>query len=210
MRFINLAIKRFFDLLFSGLGLLILSPFLLIAALLIKILMPGPVFFRQERVGRNGRLFRILKLRTMKVDKQAEANHDFSKDAESRTRFGNFLRRTKIDELPQLINVFKGDMSLIGPRPTVKEQVDAYTDHQRRRLLMRPGMTGLAQVNGNVALTWDERIEYDIRYIDRFSVFLDLRILCKTVLVVLLGEARFKKPAKKAEEDQMPKEENNP
>lgn len=203
MRVINLGVKRFFDLLFSGLGLLILSPILLITALLIKIFMPGPVFFRQERVGKGGRLFRILKLRTMKVDRQAEETHDFSKDVARRTRLGDFLRRTKIDELPQLLNVFKGDMSLIGPRPTVKEQVDAYTAHQRRRLQMRPGMTGLAQVNGNVALSWDERIEYDIRYIEHFSVFLDLRILCKTVLVVLFGEARFKKAVEKADGEQV-------
>lgn len=193
MRRLNLAIKRTADIIFSAAGLIVLMPVLLISAILLEIFMPGPLFFKQQRVGKNGRLFNILKFRSMKVDKALEASHDFTRDAERMTPFGKLLRRTKIDELPQLWNVLVGDMSLVGPRPTVKEQTDKYNDYQRQRLNMRPGMTGLAQVNGNVSLTWDERFVYDIEYVNNFSVLLDIKILCKTVLVVIMGEEKFKR-----------------
>lgn len=193
MRRLNLAIKRTADIIFSAAGLIVLMPVLLISAILLEVFMPGPLFFKQQRVGKNGRLFNILKFRSMKVDKALEASHDFTRDAERMTPFGKLLRRTKIDELPQLWNVLVGDMSLVGPRPTVKEQTDKYNDYQRQRLNMRPGMTGLAQVNGNVSLTWDERFVYDIEYVNNFSVLLDIRILCKTVLVVIMGEEKFKR-----------------
>ena len=193
MRELNLAIKRTADIIFSAAGLIVLLPILLISAILLEVFMPGPLFFKQQRVGKNGRLFNILKFRSMKVDKALEASHDFTRDAERMTPFGKLLRRTKIDELPQLWNVLVGDMSLVGPRPTVKEQTDKYNDYQRQRLNMRPGMTGLAQVNGNVSLTWDERFVYDIEYVNNFSVLLDIRILCKTVLVVIMGEEKFKR-----------------
>lgn len=194
MKQINLVIKRVVDLLGSGIGLIIISPILLITIVLLEIFMPGPVFFKQERVGKNGKLFNILKFRSMKVDKKAEESHDFSKDEERKTPFGNLIRRLKIDELPQLINVFRGDMSLVGPRPTVKEQTDLYNAYQRQRLNMRPGMTGLAQVNGNISLSWDERIEYDVEYVNKFSILLDLKILLKTIAVVIYGENKFKNP----------------
>ena len=193
MRRLNLAIKRTADIVFSAVGLIVLLPILLISAILLEVFMPGPLFFKQQRVGKNGRLFNILKFRSMKVDKALEASHDFTRDAERMTPFGKLLRRTKIDELPQLWNVLVGDMSLVGPRPTVKEQTDKYNDYQRQRLNMRPGMTGLAQVNGNISLTWDERFVYDIEYVNNFSVLLDIRILCKTVLVVIMGEEKFKR-----------------
>ena len=193
MRRLNLAIKRTADIIFSAAGLIVLLPILLISAILLEVFMPGPLFFKQQRVGKNGRLFNILKFRSMKVDKALEASHDFTRDAERMTPFGKLLRRTKIDELPQLWNVLVGDMSLVGPRPTVKEQTDKYNDYQRQRLNMRPGMTGLAQVNGNVSLTWDERFVYDIEYVNNFSVLLDIKILCKTVLVVIMGEEKFKR-----------------
>ena len=193
MRQLNLIIKRFGDLLGSGLGLILVSPILLITVVLLEIFMPGPVFFRQQRVGKDGKTFNILKIRSMKVDKEAEKRHDFSKDEDRKTRFGNIIRRLKIDELPQLINVFLGNMSLVGPRPTVKEQTDLYNDYQRQRLNMRPGMTGLAQVNGNISLTWDERIDYDVEYINNFSVWLDVKILLKTIAVVIFGEGKFKR-----------------
>ncbi len=193
MRRLNLAVKRTADIIFSAAGLIVLMPILLISAILLEVFMPGPLFFKQQRVGKNGRLFNILKFRSMKVDKALEASHDFTRDAERMTPFGKLLRRTKIDELPQLWNVLVGDMSLVGPRPTVKEQTDKYNDYQRQRLNMRPGMTGLAQVNGNVSLTWDERFVYDIEYVNNFSVLLDIRILCKTVLVVIMGEEKFKR-----------------
>ncbi|MDO5390508.1 MAG: sugar transferase [Eubacteriales bacterium] len=193
----NLIIKRLIDFIGSSLGLVILSPVFLVTIFLLEIFMPGPVLFRQQRVGENGKIFDILKFRSMKVDKEAEKNHDFSKDEERKTPFGNLIRRLKIDELPQLINVFRGDMSLVGPRPTVKEQTDLYTDYQRQRLNMRPGMTGLAQVNGNISLTWDERIEYDVEYVTKFSIWLDLKILLKTVAVVICGENKFNKQERK-------------
>ena len=194
MRNINLGLKRTGDILGSGLGIIVLSPLFFVVSLLIKIFMPGPVLFRQQRIGKNGKEFFILKFRSMKVDKQAETAHDFTKDAERLTRLGKVIRRTKIDELPQLINVFRGDMSLVGPRPTVKEQTDQYNEFQRQRLKMRPGMTGLAQVNGNISLTWDERIEYDVDYVTNFSVLLDLKILFRTIAVVIYGEDKFKNP----------------
>lgn len=193
LRFLQLCVKRTVDVLGSGIGLLVISPLLMVTGILIKIIMPGPVFFRQQRVGKNRKLFDILKFRSMKVDREAERTLDFSRDAERVTPFGRLIRRLKIDELPQLINVFKGDMSLIGPRPTVKEQVDLYTPRQMHRLDMRPGMTGLAQVNGNTALSWEDRIEYDLEYIEKYSLLLDLKILVKTVLVVICGEEKFKK-----------------
>lgn len=193
MRTINLVVKRLIDLIGSGLGLVLVSPILLISALLIKITMPGPVVFRQERIGKDNRLFYILKFRTMKVDKEAESNHDISKDQERKTVMGNFLRRTKIDELPQLINVLKGDMSLVGPRPTFAEQAAAYTTFQKQRLRMRPGMTGLAQVNGNTAISWEDRIKYDVKYVRDFNVLLDIEILFKTIQVVIGGEEKFAK-----------------
>lgn len=194
MRQVDLAIKRAVDFLGSGIGLIVVSPIFLITVILMELFMPGPVFFKQQRVGKNGTLFNILKFRSMKVDKEAEKSHDFTKDAERMTPFGNLIRRLKIDELPQLINVFKGDMSLVGPRPTIKEQTDLYNDYQRQRLKMRPGMTGLAQVNGNISLSWDERIKYDVEYVTNFSVLLDLKILFKTVGVVIFGEAKYKNP----------------
>ena len=193
MRELNLAIKRTADIVFGAAGLIVLLPILVIAAILLEIFMPGPLFFKQQRVGKDGRLFNIIKFRSMKVDKALEAAHDFTRDAERMTPFGKLLRRTKIDELPQLWNVLVGDMSLVGPRPTVKEQTDKYNDYQRQRLNMRPGMTGLAQVNGNISLTWDERFVYDIEYVNNFSVLLDIKILCKTVLVVIMGEEKFKR-----------------
>ncbi|AOT70139.1 sugar transferase [Geosporobacter ferrireducens] len=193
MRDLNLFIKRLIDFFGSGIGLILISPLLIISAILIKLTMPGPLFFKQKRVGKNGIKFNILKFRTMKVDREAEKNLDFTKDKERITPVGKFLRRTKIDELPQLINVFKGDMSLVGPRPTIQQQVDNYTKFQLQRLNMRPGMTGLAQVNGNITLPWEQRIEYDVEYILNFSIILDFKILLKTVAIVIMGEGKFKK-----------------
>ncbi|MDD3138959.1 MAG: sugar transferase [Lachnospiraceae bacterium] len=189
---IQFSIKRIFDITISLLVLTISLPIMLFALLGIVFTMPGPIFFTQERVGKNKKNFRIYKLRTMKVDKDAEKKLDGSKDAERLTKFGKILRRTKIDELPQLINVLIGDMSLVGPRPTIYQQVMNYNEMQAHRLDMRPGMTGLAQVNGNIYLSWDERIKFDLEYINHFSLMLDLKILAKTVLVVVFGEKKFK------------------
>ena len=191
IRKFDLFLKRLFDIIFSGVGMVLLSPFLVLISILIKVVMPGPVLFKQIRVGKNKRLFKIFKFRTMKIDKEAENSHDISKDTERLTTLGRFLRRTKIDELPQLVNVFTGDMSLVGPRPTFEEQVRKYDKRQMKRLDMRPGMTGLAQINGNTALSWEERIRFDIRYVENFNVMLDIKILLRTIGVVVMGEERF-------------------
>lgn len=196
MKPFRLFVKRGFDIGLSFIGLVVFSPLMLLMFILIKITMPGPAFFIQERVGKGQKLFRILKFRTMKIDREAEQKHDTSKDAQRVTRLGKFMRRTKIDELPQLFNVLKGDMSLIGPRPTFKEQADQYSKRQKKRLSVRPGMTGLAQVNGNASLSWEERIEYDIQYVEQFTLQLDLIILLKTARVVLLGEEKYKRRRK--------------
>lgn len=191
MRKLNLLIKRFFDIIVSSIGIIICALFWLVILILIKILMPGPVFFKQDRVGKNFKIFSVLKFRTMKVDQDAEKNFKIEKDKERITFLGNILRRTKLDETPQLINVLKGDMSLVGPRPTVQQRVDEYPEYQRKRLSMRPGMTGLAQTRGNVLLSWPRRIQYDCEYVERFTVFLDLQILINTVGVILLGEEKY-------------------
>lgn len=194
MRKINFAAKRLFDVIVSLLGLVVALPFLVVGILGILITMPGPIFFKQKRVGKNKKEFSVLKLRTMKVDKALERNRDMSRDAERKTKWGNILRRFKIDELPQLINVLIGDMSLVGPRPTVMEHVMLYDEKELHRLDVRPGMTGLAQINGNAALVWEDRIEYDLQYVENYSFMLDIRILIGTVKVVIFGEKKYYHP----------------
>lgn len=201
-RELDLLLKRMLDFLISVILLMVLTPLIIVISLIIKLTTPGPVFFTQRRVGRNGVIFKIIKFRTMQVDEEMEQRSekhrvDSANDQERMTRVGRILRRLKLDEIPQLINVLKGDMSLVGPRPTFERQVLKYTDHQRKRLLMRPGMTGLAQVKGGTSLTWEERINYDIDYIENYSLWLDFLILIKTFLIVLLGEKRFKKHYRK-------------
>jgi lipopolysaccharide/colanic/teichoic acid biosynthesis glycosyltransferase len=144
----------------------------------------GPVIYRQERIGRDGRPFTLLKLRTMIA--APEGNPVFPA-SDRITRVGRLLRRTSVDELPQLVNVLRGEMSIVGPRPTLAYQVERYTPRQRRRLLVRPGLTGLAQVRGRNAITWTERIEYDLEYVERQSLRLDLRLLCATVPALVGG-----------------------
>lgn len=187
-RRINLALKRLIDVLGSGIGLVILSPLFLVIAVLIKKNDKGPVFFIQQRLGYKGREFGIIKFRTMVVN--AEHMGDGLKlkdDSDSRiTKVGHFLRKTSIDELPQLINVFKGDMSLVGPRPPATyhpyKGYEGYPDNAKRRFDMRPGMTGLAQAKVRNSATWDERIVYDVEYVDKFSVLFDIKILFMTFL----------------------------
>ena len=190
-RKLNLLVKRFFDIIISSIGIIICALFWFVIVILIKVLMPGPIFFKQDRIGKNFKIFSVLKFRTMKVDRDAEKNFKIEKDKERITFLGNILRRTKLDETPQLINVLKGDMSLVGPRPTVQQRVDEYPEHQKKRLSMRPGMTGLAQVRGTVLLSWSRRIQYDCEYVERFTVFLDLKILINTVGVILFGEEKY-------------------
>ena len=182
--------KRFFDFLASTIGIILLSPLLIIIAIWIKLDSKGSILFKQERVGKNNKLFNILKFRTMVVN--AEKSGFYTAENDSRiTRSGNFLRKTSLDEIPQLFNIFKGEMSIIGPRPTLKYQVDKYTDFQKRRLEVLPGVTGWAQVNGRNSLSWPERIKLDVWYVDNFSLLLDVKILYKTVFVWLRGEGVY-------------------
>jgi len=178
-------IKRGIDIVLSAGGAILFSPVMLITALLIKLDSNGPVFFTQERVGRDKKPFKLYKFRTMKVGAEKEGlGFDVEENDSRITLIGNFLRRWCIDELPQLFNVLKGEMSIVGPRPTLKYQVDNYTDADARRLEVKPGMTGLAQVRGRNALTWPEKIKYDVEYIDNYSTGLDFKIMFETVGLV--------------------------
>ena len=169
----------------SEIALILLLPIFVIIGIFIKIDSRGPVFFVQERAGKNGKVFRAYKLRTM-VNNAVEMGlgYEIAKDDNRITRIGKYLR-WGIDELPQLLNVFRGEMSLVGPRPTLPEQVARYSKEHRRRLEMKPGLTGWALVNGRNKLSWPERIKLDIWYIDHWSLWLDLKILLKTVWVVI-------------------------
>jgi lipopolysaccharide/colanic/teichoic acid biosynthesis glycosyltransferase len=184
-------VNRAADVAIAGVGLVLTSPVLAAAALAIKLDDGGPVRFRQTRVGKDGKDFELLKLRSMSVGAE-HVGAGFAVDrGDSRiTRVGRFLRRTSIDELPQLWNVLRGDMSVIGPRPTLRYQVDRYSERQRRRLDIRPGLTGWAQVNGRATLSWDDRIELDVWYVDHRSPLVDLKILWRTPLALFGGTYR--------------------
>lgn len=186
--------KRAFDAFAAVVLLIVLSPLLLIAAVLVKLSSRGPVFFVQERAGRNGRPFRLVKFRTMRGDRTPDPKELVPLDHPEITAVGRALRRFKIDELPQLANVLAGDMSIVGPRPTLMDQAARYDDFRRQRLLVRPGITGLAQVYGNSLVSWDERILFDIAYVRLGGVMMDLSVLLRTVMVVLLGESRTTRP----------------
>ena len=187
-----LVLKELFDKVVSFLMLLILLPAFLVSAILIKIDSPGPVFFIQERVGKDGKVFKTIKFRTMNVDAAQKTKGVYiDKNNLYVTRVGKFLRRSGIDELPQLINVLKDEMSLVGPRPTLLYQVEKYNDFQKKRLLMKPGITGWALVNGRNKLTWPERIKLDVWYVEHWSFWLDIKILFKTVWVVAKGEGLY-------------------
>jgi lipopolysaccharide/colanic/teichoic acid biosynthesis glycosyltransferase len=181
-------VNRAADIALAGLGLVLASPVLAGAALAIKVEDGGPVLFRQTRVGKDGEDFALFKLRTMVVDAERQgAGYAVDRGDSRITRVGRFLRRTSIDELPQLWNVVRGDMSVIGPRPTLRYQVDRYTERQRRRLEARPGLTGWAQIHGRATLPWDERIELDVWYVEHRSPRVDLTILLRTPLALFGG-----------------------
>jgi lipopolysaccharide/colanic/teichoic acid biosynthesis glycosyltransferase len=177
-------LKRGIDLICAGLGLIVLTPAFLILGAAIRLDSPGPVFFRQERTGRGGGPFRIFKFRTMYVAPRPTQGFQSGDDPRI-TRVGRLLRRFSLDELPQLINVLRGEMTLIGPRPALIHQIERYDARQRRRLDVRPGITGWAQVNGRNSLSWEEKIELDVWYVDHCSLRLDLHILLKTASAVL-------------------------
>jgi exopolysaccharide biosynthesis polyprenyl glycosylphosphotransferase len=181
-------VKRAFDVVGSALGLVLASPLLAAAAAAVKLDDGGPVFYRQGRVGQGGRDFDLLKLRTMVVGAEHRGAGWAVDEGDPRiTRAGRLLRRVSLDEVPQLWNVLRGDMSLVGPRPTLAYQVERYTPRQRRRLDVKPGITGWAQVHGRARLPWEERIELDLWYVEHRSFWLDLKILARTPLALFSG-----------------------
>ena len=185
------GLKRGFDIVGSLVVAIALSPVLLITILLVKLTSSGPLLFIQERSGVGGEPFRLFKFRTMRGGRTPDPKEIVPLDHPEITWVGRIMRRLKIDELPQLINVLGGTMSLVGPRPTLPDQVAAYDEFRRQRLLVRPGITGLAQVYGNSMASWDERILFDIAYVRRCSFMLDVSILFRTVLVIAVGERRM-------------------
>jgi lipopolysaccharide/colanic/teichoic acid biosynthesis glycosyltransferase len=181
-------VNRVADVLVAGTGIVLTSPLLGLAALGIKLEDRGPVLYRQTRVGKDGEDFELLKLRTMVVGAEKIGAGFAVNEGDPRiTRLGRLLRRASVDELPQLWNVLRGDMSVIGPRPTLRYQVEQYDERQRRRLEVKPGLTGWAQVNGRAALPWAQRIELDVWYVENRSPLLDLRILLRTPLALFRG-----------------------
>ncbi|MGA2451903.1 MAG: sugar transferase [Solirubrobacteraceae bacterium] len=186
-------IRRAFDVVVSALVLAASAPVLAVAAAAIRLESRGPVIYRQRRSGLHGREFDVLKLRTM-VDGAEHIGAGLAVDENDAriTRVGALLRRSSLDELPNLLNVLRGDMSLIGPRPTLPVQVAQYTERQRGRLAIKPGITGWAQVNGRTSLPWAQRIELDLYYIEHRSLALDLKILWRTVAIVLGGSGLYK------------------
>ena len=179
------ALKRALDIVGASAALVVLSPLLAVVALLVRVRMGAPVLFRQQRPGRDGRPFEMTKFRTM-TDRRG-ADGELLPDADRLTALGRWLRRTSVDELPELLNVVHGDMSLVGPRPLLMEYLPLYSSEQSRRHDVRPGITGWAQVNGRNAVTWDEKFALDVWYVDHRSTRLDLEILAKTVSQVFSG-----------------------
>jgi undecaprenyl phosphate N,N'-diacetylbacillosamine 1-phosphate transferase len=180
-------LKRTIDIIISAVGLIITSPLLLITAIAIKLESPGPVIFQQERLGLNGKVFKIYKFRSMCVG--AEKGGVYEKKGDARvTKVGKIIRKTSIDELPQFVNILKGEMSLIGPRPALTYHpwtYDKYTDEQKRMFHVRPGVTGWAQVNGRKDVEWPRRIELNVEYVDKMSLMFDLAIFFKTIFKVV-------------------------
>jgi lipopolysaccharide/colanic/teichoic acid biosynthesis glycosyltransferase len=182
------ALNRALDVAGASLGLALASPFLAVSALAVKLEDRGPVLYKQRRVGKDGEEFELLKLRTMVVGAETQgAGWAVNRGDPRITRVGRVLRRLSLDELPQLWNVVRGEMSLIGPRPTLAYQVERYTDRQRRRLEVKPGITGWAQIHGRAALPWEERIELDVWYVEHRSPRVDLKILLRTPLALFGG-----------------------
>jgi lipopolysaccharide/colanic/teichoic acid biosynthesis glycosyltransferase len=181
-------VPRLFDLIIAATALLILSPVLFAVAIAIKLGSPGPVIYRQRRVGRDGHEFELLKLRTMvQGSDPVGVGKVVARDDPRVTAAGRFLRRTSLDEIPNLVNVLRGEMAIVGPRPTIPAQVTDYTPFQHRRHEVKPGLTGWAQVQGRAGIPWEERIELDVEYVDRRSFALDVRILAKTAWLLITG-----------------------
>ncbi|WP_404455306.1 sugar transferase [Oceanobacillus kapialis] len=194
-------LKRFLDIVFSMIGLTFLSPIMLIITIAIKLESKGPVIFQQERIGLDGKVFKINKFRSMCVGAEKSGVYETKGDARV-TKVGKFIRKTSMDEFPQFINIIKGDMSIIGPRPTLTYHpwpIDEYTEIQKKRFKVRPGVTGWAQVNGRKEVPWDERIKYDVEYVEHLSIGFDLKIIFKTLIkvVAMQGNVNISETAKK-------------
>lgn len=179
-------IKRWLDFILSLLAIIILSPILLIVALLVRIKLGAPVIFKQKRPGLHEKIFTLYKFRTMTDEKDKDGN--LLPDEQRLTKFGKLLRSTSLDELPELFNILKGDMSIVGPRPLLVKYLPLYNDHQKHRHDVRPGFTGWAQCNGRNALSWEEKFDLDVYYVKHLTFMLDLSIIFKTIKIVLLRE----------------------
>jgi undecaprenyl phosphate N,N'-diacetylbacillosamine 1-phosphate transferase len=183
---IQLVIKRSIDVIAAIIALLLSSPVFLCIAIAIKLTSRGPVFFRQDRLGKDASIFKLYKFRTMIVGAINIGKGLSVTEKDPRiTSVGTFLRKTSLDEIPQLINVLKGDISFVGPRPTVPQHLEYYGEFEKKRLEVKPGITGLAMVKGRASIPWSKRIEYDVEYVDNFSLWLDLKILLQTIWVVI-------------------------
>ncbi len=182
--------KRLLDILLSILSIVVFMPLFLIMAAIVRLDSPGPVFYVQERLGYKGRIFKALKFRTM-THVPRTSDHEIMPDDPELTRPGAFFRRYKLDELAQLYNVLRGEMSVIGPRPALPRQLAEYDANGRKRLQVKPGLSGLAQINGNIYLSWPERWVYDAKYVDECSLGLDLWIIWRTIAVAIYGEEKF-------------------
>ena len=186
-------LSRLLDIAGAALGLVVTAPLLALSVVAIRLETPGSPIYRQRRVGRDGRPFELCKLRTMVSGAEHVGAGLAINEGDPRiTRVGALLRRFSLDELPNLVNVLRGDMAIVGPRPTIQAQVDHYTTRQRRRLEVKPGITGWAQVHGRASLPWDERIELDVWYVDHRSLLLDLRILARTARMLATGHGLYK------------------
>lgn len=177
-------IKRFFDIFSSLLALIVLSPLMLVLTIVGAFVMKGNPFFTQQRPGKDEKIFRLIKFRTMTNAKDKDGN--LLPDADRLTKYGEFLRNSSLDELPELFNIIKGDMSVIGPRPLLVQYLPYYTDREKHRHDVRPGLTGWAQVNGRNTVNWDQRFEYDVEYVESMNLIFDLKILLKTIQKVLV------------------------
>ncbi|MFI3328891.1 MAG: sugar transferase [bacterium] len=179
----RLFLKRLMDFTLSLIAIIILSPIFIIVAILVKIKLGGPIIFKQERPGKNEKIFKIYKFRTMNNKKDEDGN--LLPDEVRLTKFGKVLRSTSLDELPGLFNILKGNMSIVGPRPLLVSYLPKYNEEQKKRHNVRPGLTGLAQVNGRNAISWEQKFEYDIEYVNKITFFKDVKIIFKTFLKVV-------------------------
>jgi undecaprenyl phosphate N,N'-diacetylbacillosamine 1-phosphate transferase len=188
----QMLIKRIIDVFVSFLGLILLCPLMLIIAVVIKLTSKGSIFFCQERLGKDAIIFKLYKFRTMITNAvNMKAGLSVIENDKRITPVGKFLRKTSLDELPQFFNVLKGDISLVGPRPTVPQHLDYYGEFELKRLEMKPGITGLAMIRGRASIPWSQRIKYDIQYVENFSLWMDLKILVGTFLVVIKRENTY-------------------